>query len=166
MRNLILASVVAAGTLFGATQSAVAFPIQTTINGQVVHFNTDDLNSILLLIQQGINPNAIVSTVAQIDLGALQVEQVASVYASMANMAQHVPGVNANRALAVAKKAGDTYVALAEATARAGGGGLPDQAADAVARARERLQELIDEQIVNQRATATIEDLPVLASPT
>ncbi|MEJ2031165.1 MAG: hypothetical protein P8X66_15245 [Maritimibacter sp.] len=165
MRNLILASVVAAGTLFGATQSAVAFPIQTTINGQVVHFNTDDLNSILLLIQQGINPNAIVSTVAQIDLGALQVEQVASVYASMANMAQHVPGVNANRALAVAKKAGDTYVALAEATARAGGG-LPDQAADAVARARERLQELIDEQIVNQRATATIEDLPVLASPT
>ncbi len=166
MKKLFLASVVAAGALIGSMQSAAAFPVQTTINGQVVHFDTDDLNSILLLIQQGINPNAIVATVARIDLGDLQVEQVASVYASMANMAQHVPGVNANRALAVAKKAGDTYVALAEATARAGGGGLPAQANDAVAQARQRLQQLIDNQIVNQRATATIQDLPVLASPT
>ncbi len=161
----VLFSAILAGALISIPQTVSAVPIQTTINGQVVHFNTDDLNSILLLIQQGINPNAIVSTVAQIDLGALQIDQIASIYASMTNLAQHVPGVNARRAMAVAKKAGDTYVAFAEATARAGGG-LPDQAADAAARARERLQQLIEQQIINQNAEATLQDLPVLASPT
>ncbi|MEJ1997807.1 MAG: hypothetical protein P8X76_06550 [Maritimibacter sp.] len=64
----VLFSAILAGALISIPQTVSAVPIQTTINGQVVHFNTDDLNSILLLIQQGINPNAIVSTVAQIDL--------------------------------------------------------------------------------------------------
>ncbi|MEJ2002946.1 MAG: hypothetical protein P8X77_16495, partial [Maritimibacter sp.] len=76
----ILFSAILAGALISIPQTVSAVPIQTTINGQVVHFNTDDLNSILLLIQQGINPNVIVSTVAQIDLGVLQIDQIASIY--------------------------------------------------------------------------------------
>jgi hypothetical protein len=115
VKNLLLASVLAAGTLVGTTQSASAALISITINGQLVQIDTELLAQ---LIASGVSPADAFAQVTGVQLASLPANTLVAVYQQLSDEAQGLSSDEVAQLQQVADEVANQYAETSGATAQ------------------------------------------------
>ncbi len=115
VKNLLLASTLAAATLIGMTQSASAALISITINGQLVQIDTALLAQ---LIASGMSPADAFAQVTGVQLASLPASSLVTIYQQLSEGAQGLSRAELAQLQQVADAVARQYAETSGATAQ------------------------------------------------
>lgn len=115
MKKLLLASVISAGSFLAVVPSASAIVFNfTNTDGEIITVDTDNIAQ---LIASGMDPADIFAALSAVNIDALDVDQLASLYAGLQALAQAAPEYSTQLAI-VADQVASVYAEKAGATAQ------------------------------------------------